>query len=101
MKKFRNILMTVLVLAIALPAQAQIKVFAKDSTLLRFDVKHIKAETMSENDAPATFTYKFKNIGIGNRPHNTADLQFLHNADDKFQLDVVNMTLTQPLQKRQ
>lgn len=64
MKKFRNILMTVLVLAIALPAQAQIKVFAKDSTLLRFDVKHIKAETMSENDAPATFTYKFKNIGI-------------------------------------
>ena len=56
--------MTVLVLAIALPAQAQIKVFAPDSSLLRFDVKHIKAETMSENDAPVTFTYKFRNIGV-------------------------------------
>lgn len=58
--------MTVLVLTLSVPAQAQPKLnlFAPDSTLLSFTVKHIEAETMSESDSPVTFTYGFRNTGI-------------------------------------
>lgn len=64
MKVIRNILMTVLVLTLSVSAQAQLKVFAPDSTLLSFKTKHVEAEIMSESDSPAIFTYGFKNIGI-------------------------------------
>lgn len=66
MKILINILMTVLVLTLSVPAQAQPKLnlFAPDSTLLSFTVKHIEAETMSESDSPVTFTYGFRNTGI-------------------------------------
>lgn len=56
--------MALFVLASAMPAQAQLRIFAQDSSLLHFDMKHIKAETMSEYDAPVTFSYKFRNVGI-------------------------------------
>ena len=64
MKVLRNILMTALVLTISLSAQAQLKVFAPDSSLLQFKTKYITAETMSVNDSPVTFTYGFRNTGI-------------------------------------
>ena len=64
MKIFRNILVTALVLTLSVSAQAQLKVFAPDSTLLSFKTKHVEAEIMSESDSPAIFTYGFKNIGI-------------------------------------
>ena len=66
MKVLRNILMTAFVLTISLSAQAQLKVFAPDSSLLQFKTKHITAETMSVNDSPVTFTYGFRNTGITN-----------------------------------
>ena len=56
--------MAVLVLALSVPAQAQLKLFAPDSSLLSFDTKHIQAETMAESDSPVTFTYGFRNTGI-------------------------------------
>ena len=56
--------MTALVLTISLSAQAQLKVFAPDSSILQFKTRHITAETMSVDDSPVTFTYAFKNTGI-------------------------------------
>lgn len=64
MKGLRNILIVLLMLASAMSAQAQTTAQSKDSARLRFDMKHINAETMSESDAPATFIYKFRNTGI-------------------------------------
>ena len=60
----------------ALSASAQMKLISRDrveavsnprlsadSASVVFDTKHIVAEPMSEDDAPKTFIYKFRNVG--------------------------------------
>lgn len=66
----------VIVWAMACDASAQMKIISRerveevsnprlsaDSASVVFDTKHIVAEPMSEDDAPKTFVYKFRNVG--------------------------------------
>lgn len=66
MNILRNILIIIVLLMVSISAQAQLNlnIFAPDSALIRFDTKHIKADRMTENDPPVTFTYGFRNTGI-------------------------------------
>lgn len=66
MNILRNILATAILLTVSFSAQAQLNlnIFAADSALIIFDTKHIKADKMTENDKPVTFTYGFRNTGI-------------------------------------
>ncbi len=63
--------------AIAFTASAQMRIISRekvdavsnprlsaDSASVAFDVRHIIADQMSEDDAPKTFIYNFKNIGV-------------------------------------
>ena len=74
--KFRGIILMVIVWAMACDASAQMKIISRerveevsnprlsaDSASVVFDTKHIVAEPMSEDDAPKTFVYKFRNVG--------------------------------------
>lgn len=76
MLKLRFIYAAVACLIGTLPLCGQIKIVPReqieavaspmlgaDSASLHFDVRHIKAEKMSESDAPRTFTFGFENIG--------------------------------------
>ncbi len=58
--------MALVMLTVDFTAHAQLKLnlFAPDSTLISFDVKHITADKMTESDMPVTFTYGFRNTGI-------------------------------------
>ena len=58
--------MTLVMLTVTSTVHAQLKlnIFAADSTFISFDTKHIKADKMTENDLPVTFTFGFKNNGI-------------------------------------
>lgn len=66
----------VIVWVMACDASAQMKIISRDrveevsnprlsadSASVVFDTKHIVAEPMSEDDAPKTFVYKFRNLG--------------------------------------
>lgn len=74
--KFRGIILMVILWAMACDASAQMKIISRerveavsnprlsaDSASVVFDTKHIVAETMSEDDVPKTFVYKFRNVG--------------------------------------
>lgn len=74
--KFRGIILVVILWAMACDASAQMKIISRerveavsnprlsaDSASVVFDTKHIVAEPMSEDDAPKTFVYKFRNVG--------------------------------------
>lgn len=63
--------------AIAFTASAQMRIISRekvdavsnprlsaDSASVAFDVRHIIADQMTEDDAPKTFIYNFKNIGV-------------------------------------
>lgn len=66
----------IIVWVMACDASAQMKIISRerveevsnprlstDSASVDFDTKHIVAEPMSEDDAPKTFVYKFRNLG--------------------------------------
>jgi hypothetical protein len=74
--KFRGIILMVIVWVMACDASAQMKIISRDrveevsnprlsadSASVVFDTKYIVAEPMSEDDAPKTFVYKFRNLG--------------------------------------
>ncbi|MBQ7811962.1 MAG: DUF1573 domain-containing protein [Bacteroidales bacterium] len=64
MRGLRNIFLAGLLSVLPLTAQAQLKLFAKDSVLLDFKKRHIVAAPMSESDGPVTFLYEFMNTGL-------------------------------------
>lgn len=73
----RGIILMTIIWAIAFTASAQMRIISRekvdavsnprlsaDSASVAFDVRHIIADQMSEDDAPKTFIYNFKNIGV-------------------------------------
>lgn len=74
--KFRGIILMVILWAMACDASAQMRIISRerveevsnprlsaDSASVAFETMHIVAEPMSEDDAPKTFVYKFRNVG--------------------------------------
>lgn len=77
MLKLKVILASLLCISGSLALQAQIRIVPRerldavaspklsaDSASFRFDVKHIKVESMNEDDDPRTFSFGFENIGM-------------------------------------
>lgn len=64
MSIFRNISMTFVLMVMSIQANAQLRIFAPDSSILSFDTKHIVAETMDEDYDPVTYTFSFRNTGM-------------------------------------
>lgn len=76
MKLSGLILATALVLASMADASGQLRIIprekvegvaqprlSEESAYLRFDTRHIVADTMKEDDAPKSFVYRFENVG--------------------------------------
>ena len=74
--KFKGIILMCIVWAMAYDASAQMRIISRerveevsnprlsaDSASVAFETMHIVAEPMSEDDAPKTFVYKFRNVG--------------------------------------
>ena len=74
--KFRGIILMMSIWTLAFTASAQMRIISRDrvdevsnprlsadSASVAFETMHIVAEPMSEDDAPKTFVYKFRNVG--------------------------------------
>lgn len=75
MKPYRIILICVALTAIAMTADAQLRIIPEgkvmsvadprlspDSVALAFETRHIQAGTLNEDDAPSTYVFRFTNI---------------------------------------